>query len=70
MYSTARIGLPRLAGYACRMDTSNEARIERHAAIILQGLKRTSTRALLIGVAFGLAAGIGLGVIIGARFFG
>ena len=52
------------------MATSQEARIERHAAIILQGLKRTSSRALLIGVAFGLLPGIGFGVIIGARYFG
>ena len=47
------------------MDTNQEARIERHAAIIAAGLKRTATRSLLAGVVLGLIFGLVAGLAIG-----
>ncbi len=47
------------------MDTSQEARLERNAAIIVPGLKRTATRALLAGVVLGLIFGLVAGLAIG-----
>jgi len=52
------------------MDTNQEARIERYAGAIAPGVKRMVIHATLVGLACGLLAGIGFGVMIGARFFG
>jgi len=64
------MALPGSQGYPCRMDTSQEARLERQAAIIAAGLKRTATRALLAAVMlwliFGLVAGLAIGYSLGS----